>query len=430
MKLQHPFLTLSWLVASAGVSLAQANDECAMATPVGPGGVAFDTGAATLSAEPWNCALGGGPDLWYAYTATTATALTVSTCGSSYDTALEIFSGTCAALVLEACNDDTCGLQSSVQVMALAGATYYVRVGGFNGLFGAGTLLVNDGTPVLNPVNGNYYAAIASPGITWDQARADAAMMSYQGVSGRLATLNDAQENDFVFALGDVNYHWLGGFQNTASPNYAEPDGGWEWITGEPFTYANWFPGEPNNTGGFGAEDYLELLQGLGFGESWNDAAQMEHPRGYIVEFPGGALGMSYCMANANSTGAAAQIAAAGSATASSNDLTLTTSEMPSFSFGFFIASQSQGFVANPNGSQGNLCLGGAIGRYVGPGQIQNSGAMGELVLALNLNQTPTPTGLVAVLPGQTWNFSTWFRDTAGGAPTSNFSNGVSVPFN
>ncbi len=32
------------------------------------------------------------------------------------------------------------------------------------------------------------------------------------------------------------------------------------------------------------------------------------------------------------------------------------------------------GFVASPNGSQGNLCLAGSIGRYVGAGQIQNSG--------------------------------------------------------
>ena len=52
-----------------------------------------------------------------------------------------------------------------------------------------------------------------------------------------------------------IDRYWLGGFQDLTSPNYSEPSGGWTWVTGEPWSYTNWFPGEPNNTGG--GEDYL-----------------------------------------------------------------------------------------------------------------------------------------------------------------------------
>ncbi len=84
---------------------------------------------------------------------------------------------------------------------------------------------------------------------------------------------------------------------------------------------------------------------------------------------------------------------------------------MPINSFGFFLTSQMQGVVANRGGSQGNLCLGGAIGRFVGAGQVQNSGGVGEIQLTIDLTIHPTPTGLVPVKASETWNFSAWYRD-------------------
>ena len=38
--------------------------------------------------------------------------------------------------------------------------------------------------------------------------------------------------------------------------------------------------------------------------------------------------------------------------------LWLTATDVPEDPFGYFLASQTQDFVANPGGSQGNLCLG------------------------------------------------------------------------
>ena len=138
---------------------------------------------------------------------------------------------------------------------------------------------------------------------------------------------------------------------------------------------------------------------------------------------------MNYCMANPNSTGQSGSMSVMGSMVAVNNNLTLVASSLPDNAFGFFITSLDQGFVANPNGSEGNLCLSGAIGRYVGAGQIQNSGTTGGFSLALDLTMTPTPTGLVGVSAGETRNFQAWHRDQVGGMATSNFTDGIRIVF-
>ncbi len=58
-----------------------------------------------------------------------------------------------------------------------------------------------------------------------------------------------------------------------------------------------------------------------------------------------------------------ATVGASPSYVVANNDLTLAASQLPNSSFGFFLTSRSQGFVMGPGGSQGNLCVGGAIGR-------------------------------------------------------------------
>ncbi|MEM9379636.1 MAG: hypothetical protein AAGB93_06755 [Planctomycetota bacterium] len=143
----------------------------------------------------------------------------------------------------------------------------------------------------------------------------------------------------------------------------------------------------------------------------------------------GGGFGVPYCNAAPNSTGVAGTTRGTGSTVASANNVTLEAASLPTNAFGFFLTSQSQGFVQMPGGSSGNLCLGGNIGRYVGSGQILNSGNNGMFVLQLDLTQTPTPNGLVSVQAGETWNFTAWFRDSVGGTATSNFTDGLSVAF-
>jgi len=135
-------------------------------------------------------------------------------------------------------------------------------------------------------------------------------------------------------------------------------------------------------------------------------------------------LGAVYCTSTPSSTGGVAALAVRGSARVAQNDVTLGCSGLPLNSFGFFIAGRTQGSVPFPGGSQGNLCLGGSIGRY--SALAQNSGSTGVVALAIDLGALQTPTGPVAGAAGETWNFQYWFRD-ANPTTTSNFSDAVAV---
>ncbi len=140
----------------------------------------------------------------------------------------------------------------------------------------------------------------------------------------------------------------------------------------------------------------------------------------------GDGIGTLYCDAENNSTGREATVLATGSAEAALNDLTLTVIDLPFLSSGYFIVSRNQGFVANPGGSQGNLCVGSGTGRYLG--QVGNSGFVGSFSISVDTTAIPQPSMSVPALPGETWNFQCWYRDQNPGS-ASNFSRGYSVTF-
>ncbi len=151
------------------------------------------------------------------------------------------------------------------------------------------------------------------------------------------------------------------------------------------------------------------------------------HLTGFQVREVG--VGSPYCFAEVNSSGASGEMSASGSTIATQNSLSIEATNLPPLVFGFFITSELQGFVMNPGGSFGNLCLGGSVGRFVGPGQIQNSGTAGTISIDLDLTQQPQPNGFVSVMAGDTWSFQAWFRDSMGGQVGSNFTNGLEVIF-
>ena len=138
-------LALSFAVSAAlaGHALAQ-NDDCAGAIQVIQGANGPYTNVGSTTSFPWPCAAGGN-DVWFVYIAPGSGTLTADTCGSGFDTALEIFDGAggCGALNSLGCNDDTCGLQSQVTAAVTVGGTYYIRVGGFASGTGTFTLNIN-----------------------------------------------------------------------------------------------------------------------------------------------------------------------------------------------------------------------------------------------------------------------------------------------
>jgi hypothetical protein len=119
------------------------NNECtaAIALVNGVNGP-FTNANASTSSPAWSCASGGN-DVWFRYIAGAAGTLTISTCSqATWDTALQVFSGSCGALTSIGCLDDSCSFQTSLSVPVSAGL-YYVRVGGYQGATGTFSLTVN-----------------------------------------------------------------------------------------------------------------------------------------------------------------------------------------------------------------------------------------------------------------------------------------------
>ena len=129
---------------------------------------------------------------------------------------------------------------------------------------------------------GHYYNVIQVPeGINWWDAKAAAEASVHNGLSGHLATITSQGETDFVNALfaGESGSTWIGGYQ---PPGSDEPEGGWEWITAEPWEYTNWHGTEPND--GAPGEDALSLKPAI-WGKQWNDGKSNQPLPRYVVEY-------------------------------------------------------------------------------------------------------------------------------------------------
>ena len=128
--------------------------------------------------------------------------------------------------------------------------------------------------------NGHYYKAVADNGVTWTQAEKFARV-----AGGYLACITSKEENDFVFKLvnspkffnGNASGPAIGGRQLDGS---TEPGGGWCWVSGEPWNYSNWLPGQPDNW-----EGNEDRLQFCGPAATWNDVNRNNAVmRGYVIE--------------------------------------------------------------------------------------------------------------------------------------------------
>jgi len=127
-----------------------ANDDCADAESITNVTVlAFDTTNATFDG-PGSCQT--APNIWYCYTASCTGNVTVSLCGSSYDTMLAVYDGCGCDLApfdMIECNDDTlsCSDQSEITFSASAGNQYLIEVGGFGLQRGHGFLNISCQVP-------------------------------------------------------------------------------------------------------------------------------------------------------------------------------------------------------------------------------------------------------------------------------------------
>ncbi|NCS57186.1 MAG: RHS famlily protein, partial [Microcystis aeruginosa G11-04] len=108
-------------------------------------------------------------------------------------------------------------------------------------------------TPKIDPATGHAYVLTDLPG-TWTEVQSIA-----QGMGGNLVSINSAAENAFLVNQFGTYSFWIG-------LTDAAVEGNWKWVNGDPYTYTNWYPGEPNNAGN---EDYA-IFNWDGAGR-WND---------------------------------------------------------------------------------------------------------------------------------------------------------------
>ncbi len=126
---------------AAGSVIASPADNCAAAEFACTGIVySGSTVDATIDGSA-SCEVDLGPDVWFRYTPNAHGSLTVSLCGSTYDTVVSIHPE-CPGTDLNeiACNDDGCSLsavgetlQSDVTIGVSQGVSYLIRVGGYDG---------------------------------------------------------------------------------------------------------------------------------------------------------------------------------------------------------------------------------------------------------------------------------------------------------
>ncbi len=130
------------------------NDDCLNAVPIGLGATAFSTiGATTDGANPTEPQCGPvtgsfEKDIWFTHLAGSTGPLTLTTCPASFDTRIDVLTGCGGTLI--ACNDDdnSCsvsGLSSTLTFNVTAGQSYLIRLGGYFGAEGNGTLILGMG---------------------------------------------------------------------------------------------------------------------------------------------------------------------------------------------------------------------------------------------------------------------------------------------
>jgi hypothetical protein len=128
-----------------------ANDDCVTAATANLGANPFNNSAATN--DGLTACVTSSRDVWFVYTAANTNDLTFATCGNAgFDTVVSVYDE-CGGTAL-GCNDDGCGVQSTVTLSGIvAGETYYVRVAGFGtgSAGGAGSLVISETAPPTPP---------------------------------------------------------------------------------------------------------------------------------------------------------------------------------------------------------------------------------------------------------------------------------------
>jgi len=122
-----------------------AADDCAAAQLVCTNITYFGTTAGATPDGSATCGDStGSPDVWYYFEPYGSGMLTVSLCGSSYDTVLSLHSGCPGTTANQlACNDNYCGQASQLTRFVIHGQSYWIRISGHAGAAGEFQLVLS-----------------------------------------------------------------------------------------------------------------------------------------------------------------------------------------------------------------------------------------------------------------------------------------------
>ncbi|HVU62694.1 MAG TPA: GC-type dockerin domain-anchored protein [Phycisphaerales bacterium] len=137
-------------VLTVSFEASPANDHCENAAEVPLGSTPFTTRGADTDGPFLTCSLSSdhiAHDVWFSHTAAAAGDLTISTCGSLFDTLLAVYADACpdGGGAEIACDDNSCGDDGPSLVTirnVAAGQRFIIRVGSFDGVVGDGVLNV------------------------------------------------------------------------------------------------------------------------------------------------------------------------------------------------------------------------------------------------------------------------------------------------
>jgi len=294
-----------------------------------------------------------------------------------------------------------------------------------------------------SPINGHWYGAVNQP-TGWSSSEALAVSNG-----GHLATVRSQSEQTWIAAVFQTelpfNGFWIGLTDQVVENT-------WVWSSGEPLTYTNWAPGEPNSLGM--VENWAHLVgttAQMPFQWTWNDNADSANLIHGLIETtrapdlstlqfctgdgldpmmttpcPCGNYGAAGrgCANSGNTSGAL--LTAVGTTTPDA--LQFTCSDMPDNATCLFVQGNGQTQLAFGDGVR---CVGGNMKRMYLRTAVAGAASVPQA-------GDPSVSSRSAVLsdpiaPGSTRWYQVYYRDVsvsfcpAPAGNTWNFSNGVRV---
>lgn len=157
--------------------------------------IGSSAGASREQAEPWHYGSTGTASVWWRWTASKDSVITLATAGSDFDTILAVYTGNSVASLTSIASDDDSGgdRTSRLSFRAVAGTTYRIAVDGYGSETGNISLSLTESLlPAItsfSPSSGCPGTAVTINGFNFTGASA----VTFGGVSSSYSVVNDGQ---------------------------------------------------------------------------------------------------------------------------------------------------------------------------------------------------------------------------------------------